>query len=214
MTNNIQEWNLDSISPSQAILNPTTIKYIHVYDFDNTIFYTPEPNRRIWTPSTFNFLQSSKNFFHGSWWTYPKILESTGKGIDIEEPRAWNGWWNEEVVQLVQESMADPYALCVLLTGRQKDRFGSLITRIVQSRNLTFDIMALKSGDFKDTLEFKSTFIKNLIDNYTNCKCFTIYEDRPHHVHYFRNLLQKIITEKKLSLYPSVIEVISQRVCK
>jgi len=33
------------------------------------------------------------------WWHDQRILAATGEGIEKEEPRAWEGWWNEQIVR-------------------------------------------------------------------------------------------------------------------
>ena len=43
-------------------------------------------------------LQNQDIFLNGGWWHDERILEATGEGVEKEEPRAWEGWWNEQVV--------------------------------------------------------------------------------------------------------------------
>ena len=92
------------------------IKALHVYDFDNTrellqacllsisrliltVFLSPLPNKQLWHGSTIGFLGQEDCLVNGGWWHDKNILEATGQGIEKEEPRAWEGWWNEEIVQ-------------------------------------------------------------------------------------------------------------------
>ena len=91
------------------------IKAIHIYDFDNTcelrrasssvtnlmniVFHSPLPNQKLWTGQTIGMLQSLEVFVNGSWWHDLNILGATGLGIEKEEPRAWEGWWNEQIVR-------------------------------------------------------------------------------------------------------------------
>lgn len=62
------------------------------------VFLSPLPNPQLWNGSTIGFLQAWESFANGGWWHDPNILSATGKGIEVEEPRAWNGWWNEQIV--------------------------------------------------------------------------------------------------------------------
>ena len=64
----------------------------------NTVFHSPLPNQKLWTGQTVGMLQSLDVFANGSWWHDPNILAATGQGIEKEEPRAWEGWWNEQIV--------------------------------------------------------------------------------------------------------------------
>ena len=44
------------------------------------------------------FLQTEDSFATGGWWHDPNILGATGKGLEVEEPRGWEGWWNDNIV--------------------------------------------------------------------------------------------------------------------
>lgn len=64
----------------------------------HVVFSSPLPNPQLWAGPTLGYLQSYECFAHGGWWHDPAILSATGEGLDIEEPRAWEGWWNEAIV--------------------------------------------------------------------------------------------------------------------
>ena len=63
-----------------------------------TVFATPLPNKQLWVGKTIGHLSNSDVFINGGWWHDSRILAATGEGIEIEEPKAWKGWWNEEIV--------------------------------------------------------------------------------------------------------------------
>ncbi|KAJ8132660.1 hypothetical protein O1611_g966 [Lasiodiplodia mahajangana] len=175
---------------------PDGINTIHVYDFDNTLFQTPLPNPKLWNSTTLGRLGSPDIFVNGGWWHDSRILAATGDGVEREEPRAWNGWWNEKVVELVQLSMKQKDALCVLLTGRSERGFSNLIKRIVTSKGLEFDMIGLKpdvgpnSERFSSTMLFKQAFLKTVMETYKQAQEIRIYEDRPKHVAGFREFLE------------------------
>jgi hypothetical protein len=122
-----------------------------------------------------------------------RILAATGAGVDVEEPRAWDGWWNERVVDLIQLSMQQKDALTVLLTGRGENNFGELLQRIVRSKGLEFDIICLKPAagpnnqKFSTTMSFKQVFLESLMETYRGAEEIRVYEDRINHVKQFRN---------------------------
>lgn len=122
-----------------------------------------------------------------------RILAATGAGVDVEEPRAWDGWWNERVVDLIQLSMQQKDALTVLLTGRGEGNFGELLQRIVRSKGLEFDIICLKPAagpnnqKFSSTMGFKQVFLETLMETYRAAEEIRVYEDRVGHVKQFRN---------------------------
>lgn len=166
-------------------LPPTTdVKSIHVYDFDNTLFASPLPNKQIWNGPTVGQLASPNLFVNGGWWHDSSILAATGEGADKEEPRGWKGWWNENIVSLVELSMQQKDALVVLLTGRSEQGFSELIKRIVRSRNLNFDMVCLKPSvgptgqKFNSTMEFKQALLKEIVYTYQEAEDIRIYEDR------------------------------------
>ncbi|KAK3376017.1 hypothetical protein B0T24DRAFT_572572 [Lasiosphaeria ovina] len=171
------------------------IKVIHVYDFDNTLFKTPLPNPKIWSGPTIGALANPECFINGGWWHDCRILASTGEGLAKEEPKAWNGWWNEKIVELVRLSMQQKDALCVLLTGRSESGFADLIKRMVSCKGLEFDLASLKPAvgpnnqPFATTMIFKQAFLEALMETYKQAEEIRIYEDRPKHVKGFREFL-------------------------
>ncbi|KAI1260288.1 hypothetical protein F5Y18DRAFT_406172 [Xylariaceae sp. FL1019] len=183
-----------SIQPSQL---PATdaISAIHIYDFDNTLFQTPLPNPKLWNPNTLGKLGNTDVFVNGGWWHDSRILAATGEGVEREEARAWNGWWNEKVVELVQLSMKQKDALTVLLTGRSVKGFSELVPRILKSKGLQFDMIGLKpvagpNGEsFSSTMLFKQAFLAAIMETYANATEIRIYEDRIRHVQGFRDFM-------------------------
>lgn len=119
------------------------------------------------------------------------ILQGIGAGMAVEERRAWAGWWNEEVVDLVRETMHDPRALGVLLTGRNKERFGNVLQCMFTAKGLKFDLVSLRTDEFKDTIQFKLACLNSLLEYYrSRCKAVYVYEDRAHHVSIFRDFYE------------------------
>ncbi|KAF3033794.1 hypothetical protein E8E12_000690 [Didymella heteroderae] len=169
------------------------IKAIHVYDFDNTLFASPLPNKQLWNSATIGQLGSPDMFMSGGWWHDASILGATGEGADKEEKRGWAGWWNEHIVTLVEQSMQQKDALNVLLTGRGESNFGDLIKRIVKSRQLDFDMVCLKPAigpagqKFRNTMEFKQELLKDIVYTYKDAEELRIYEDRVKHTKGFRD---------------------------
>lgn len=183
---------------SKEIPGVATVKSIHVYDFDNTLFCSPLPNPQLWNPSSIGLLQTYEVFASGGWWHDPTILAATGEGIEKEEPCGWEGWWNETVVDLVRTSMEQADVLTVLLTGRNETDFADLVNRICNAKQLDFDLVVLKpeagpSGQlFGSTLLFKQEFFKELSLTYKHADEIRIYEDRPKHVKGFREYFERL----------------------
>ncbi|KAJ4365787.1 hypothetical protein N0V83_008408 [Neocucurbitaria cava] len=185
----LKRWSCDD----KELPAVSDIKSIHIYDFDNTLFASPLPNKQLWSPPTIGQLCAPDMFLNGGWWHDSGILAATGEGLEKEEPRAWAGWWNEDIVTLVEASMAQKDALSVLLTGRGEANFGELIKRIARSRKLAFDMVCLKPAigpagqKFRSTMEFKQELLKDIVYTYKDAESLKIYEDRVKHTKGFRD---------------------------
>jgi len=174
------------------------VKAIHVYDFDNTLFATPLPNELIWNSTAVGRLAQPDYFVGGGWWHDPGILAATGEGVEIEEQRGFAEWWNEDVVKAARQSIASEETLTVLLTGRAEAKFQELISRILRSRGLIFDLVCLKptvtptNVQVTSTMHYKSELTKSLVYTYKRAQTIRIWEDRPNHVKKFRNLFAEV----------------------
>lgn len=168
--NALRAW---SVIEGKKLPEREAIRAIHVYDFDNTLFTSPLPNPKIWHSQTLGNLQQPKWIMNGGWWHDHRILSATGKGLEEEEKTAWQGWWNEHIVQLVQLSMQQKDVLKVLMTGRKVAGFAPLIQRMVKSKGLEFDLIVLKpevmpSGQEPETtVTYKCVFLQEMLDTYT-----------------------------------------------
>jgi hypothetical protein len=176
----LKRWSCDDKELPAA----ADVKAIHVYDFDNTLFASPLPNKQIWNQGTLGQLMAPDMFVSGGWWHDSSILAATGEGEEKEEARAWQGWWNEQIVSLVELSMEQKDALNVLLTGRSEHGFADLVKRMVRSKKLNFDMVCLKPSvgpagqKFKSTMQFKQELLKDIVYTYKDAEEIRIYEDR------------------------------------
>lgn len=136
---------------------------------------------------------NEKALVNGGWFHDNAILGSTGEGIEREEPKAWTGWWNEQVAKLCELSYEQEDAFSVLLTGRGEARFADLIKRMLKSKGLSFDMICLKPAagpanqSFRSTMNFKQILLTDIVNTYHEAEEIKIYEDRPGHVAQFRD---------------------------
>ncbi len=157
------------------------------------MFNSPLPNPKLWNGPSIGFLQSQDTLATGGWWHDSRILAATGDGAAKEEPRAWEGWWNERIVELIRLSMQQKDALTVLLTGRAEHAFSALLKKMVASKGLDFDIIALKPAagpegqKFGSTMRFKQIFLECLVETYKDAEEIRVYEDRVKHTKDFRS---------------------------
>jgi hypothetical protein len=187
----LAQWSCSSRPPPPI----ESIREIHIYDFDNTLFKTPMPNRALWSDRVQGFLHNPDLFLAGGWWHNPSILEATGSGMEIEEKRAWDGWWNEKVVDLARISIDQEDVLAILLTGRHEARFADIIRRIAKSKSLDFDMVCLKKDEgpageiFRTTMAYKQMLINDTLETYLDATEVRIYEDRKKHAENFKVFL-------------------------
>ena len=134
----------------------------------------------------------------------------------MEEPRAWDGWWNESVVELVRLSMQQNDVLSVLLTGRSETGFSDLLRRMVKSKGLHFDMIVLKpvvgpNGErFSTTMQFKQRFLTVILETYKHATEISVYEDRVKHVKQFDEFLRSYslrLSAPRSALKSSVVHV-------
>jgi hypothetical protein len=91
---------------------------------------------------------------------------------------------NFQKLRLVRMSMEQKDALTVLLTGRSEAGFADVIKRMVASQKLEFDLIGLKpevgphGQRFSSTIEFKRTFLEDLVLTYEQAEEIRVYEDR------------------------------------
>lgn len=97
------------------------------------------------------------------------------------------------MVQTAKRSFEDPDVLTVLLTGRST-AYIDLITRILESKDLHFDLVVLKPkkgrGESNSTLTFKYSFIDAILHLGESIDEVDIYEDRAPHRDAFENYLK------------------------
>jgi HAD domain family 1 in Swiss Army Knife RNA repair proteins len=122
----------------------------------------------------------------------PRILAATGQGVAVESKRAWKGYWNEKLVRTCKQLFNDPEVLTVLLTGRST-LYVDIVNKILDSRNLLFDLVVLKPkrarGELISTLTFKYAFIDDVLRLGESIDVVEVYEDRAPHRDAFERYL-------------------------
>lgn len=211
--------NNDSTLNIQSEQTPLVI---NIFDFDGTLFSSPEPNSAIWEGRLVGLLKNENIIFKG--WYQDRRSLSFGPQ---EMQNGLENRWNNKLVNIVKRSMRDENTLTVLLTGRNYDEFHELITNMVERKGMRFDVMGFKptnniidwqkyyktniigkigrdmyeelimnqtiTGTQKlKTKEFKMNFIKDLISHHPPPISINIWEDRPNHFKAFETYLEKL----------------------
>lgn len=200
-------WDCSNISSS-----PSTekIRKLHIYDFDNTIFKSPGPNPSLYNDQSIGVLRNKDMLHGGGWWCNPLVLRNVGQGWSIESERQWEGFWNEEILELIEESNNDEDTLTVVMTGRKKKLFAGILLDLLESKEVRFDGLVLKNGEFDSTIEFKTQVIADLLNKY-EIEELIIYDDRKSQLNGFQEFLNEFINTNRLnnliySLIPVFLE--------
>lgn len=183
---------------------PSDIKRLHIYDFDNTLYKSPGPNRILYTNQTYGKLLGGSNGAMDSWWSNPAFLNESFKESIAQQG---TDYWNDTIVNLARDSYVDPKTVSIVLTGRTEEKFSELVQKMLavtrklkyepQPRDdsadlLKFNAVCLKKrdaglGTYKHTFDAKVTCIQSFIDNYPNLQEITIYDDRAKQVGLFKS---------------------------
>ncbi|CDH08515.1 uncharacterized protein ZBAI_00297 [Zygosaccharomyces bailii ISA1307] len=172
------------------------IKCIHIYDFDNTLYLSPQPNRQLYTQELLASLYGGTILGGRDWWSEPRFLEKsfaemleTPKGSSREE------FWNEEMLSLAKASFKDKDTVSIILTGRKEELFAKLFEETLQACEvLYFNAVCLKrAGVGQNTMDYKSAVIGDLIDQYEgSLEEITLYDDRISQVNKLSKFLQTL----------------------
>ncbi|GES86972.1 tat pathway signal sequence [Rhizophagus clarus] len=211
--------NVQNTDITQSIQSEKTPLVINIFDFDGTLFSSPEPNPAIWENKLVGHLKNENVIFKG--WYQDRRSLSFGNQDRL------NNRWNYKLVNIVKNSMKAENTLTVLLTGRNYDEFHELITEMVERKGMRFDVMGFKptnniidwrlyykpniiekigrdmyeklimnqtiTGTQKlTTKEFKMHFIGDLISHHPPPISINIWEDRPNHFFAFEAYLEKL----------------------
>ncbi|KAF2077196.1 hypothetical protein CYY_001517 [Polysphondylium violaceum] len=173
---------------------------LYIYDFDGTLFKSPEPNPSLWHTSLLGKINGMPQENGLGWFQETMTLDEPY----VPSNPSREEWFNENVLSDALKHIQDENNIVCLLTGRT-ELYRDIINRILKSVNLNFHHVGLKPINIpnvarESTMDFKKKFILNLLnEEYKNkIKTVTIYEDRPKHVEAFTKFLEGL---KQLSKF-------------
>lgn len=166
---------------------------IHLFDFDGTLFRSPQP---------------PDGWSGKSWWAYPGSLEPP---CVPESPGA--DWWVSSTVAQARQSISDPDVWAVLATGRKEPVFRWRIPELLKDGGLSFDEVHLTTGG--DTLSFKKLLLLKLLRRFPFVDRVRVWDDRMSHISEFQAMLEQIgidfeITTVRATAMPVGCEVSPQ----
>lgn len=172
-----------------------------IFDFDSTLFYSPLLSPTIWHPTLVGAL-TTEGLCGPGWW---RDIKSLQLGADVEQTR-WQGYWNPGVMVEVRAALADPKTLTVLLTGRRVHPFYDLVSKMIKSQGLEFDMVCLRpdpeephgASVFDSTMDYKLSFLLHLLHTLPTIQSVDMWDDRPPHVRRFQAFLDQLCSDQGL----------------
>jgi len=146
---------------------------IHLYDFDGTLFRSPED------PDWWDNV-SSKN-----WWSHSFSLDEPCV------PRQPKGdWWIHRTVNEAKQSISDPNVWAVLCTGRKERTHSRFrVPELLKMKGLNFDEVHLSPGG--STKSYKIGVLNRLLAQHPTVDTIHIWEDRPDNMKAMVSLITK-----------------------
>lgn len=143
--------------------NAKEISTLCVFDFDGTLFRSPEPPKD----------------FKGNWHA---SKESLGEPNVPEIPQ--EQWWFKTTVGAAESAIADEDTYTIMMTGRMDRNFHDRILQLLHQQSLEFnDVFLNDSGG--DTVDFKVSKINKFIKKFPNLKKLEMWEDKQEHIQQF-----------------------------
>jgi len=157
MNRYLQKWNdiVESVIPKKTAKDFKKIKTLAVFDFDKTLFRSPDAPKG----------------HKGNW--HIKIDSLTPPQVS-EKPK--DDMWNMSIVSKAKELIDREDVYCIMLTGRVDNIFEDRINQLLLQKELVFDIVRLNEFG-GDTVEFKVSAIKSLIDKMPNLERLKMWDD-------------------------------------
>ena len=145
------------------------VKKISIFDFDGTLFASPE--KPDWWP------------MHG----FGSKLQTLSPPYVPEHPTG--DWWSIGNVSVARREIGRSDVHTVLLTGRLKT-FESRIKDMLDSAGLEFDEYHFCPGG--NTLKFKLSVIEDLLEKFPTVDFVEMWEDKPEHIGPFEEKLTQL----------------------
>lgn len=128
---------------------------LSVFDFDHTLFKSPEPPKG----------------YSGNW----HIKKDSLSPPAVPEVPGTE-FWNLDVVTAAKKELASNHSYTILLTGRVDKFFRDRIEQLLSQQNLNFKQVGLNSFG-GDTVDFKVAEIKKVLSKYPSIKNIEMWDD-------------------------------------
>lgn len=202
---------LETLGPAESKIERdkiSSVKKIHIYDFDKCLLKTPEPNPLLFRKSGIELLESQQ-LTGGGWWMDTRVLQLL-LNDDYCDQQMWEEkWWNRSLVDLAKQSFEDQDAFSVLISNRGHDDFQSLIKQLLARRQLYFDGYLLQrkfSGHYnRSILEYKINMVLGLVSNFPAVEQIITYESNIKHGDKIRQAIEAYCLENKRDIFVNIV---------
>ncbi|KAI9596520.1 hypothetical protein BDF19DRAFT_437696 [Syncephalis fuscata] len=171
----------------------SSIKYIKVFDFDNTLFRSPLPSPHLWHNNLIGKLMSPEVGWFKNIKTLSEPYVVCKERTDESSATASNqtSWFSSKILQEARDAIAAPDTCAILLTGRSRDIYYFRIKELLIGQDLHFDAIILREYHslLPSTMQFKQYVIRYLLELLKCAREVTIWEDRNQHVRQFQNYM-------------------------
>ena len=161
------------------------IDRVAVFDFDWTLFASPQP------PAHYTEI---------TWWS---SLDSLGSPCVPQSPGS--EWWNQSVVDAARRAIQDPATYTVFLTGREADIFEARVFELLDDVGLVFDVAELDPLLDPSTDEWKSDRILRIANRFDPSR-IDIYDD----VEAFLDFYVEMLEMHDFWVVPHLIDTVPQ----
>lgn len=165
------------------------ITRIAVFDFDKTLFLTPDREEALERYKQFTGI----DWPHKGWWSREESLDTSMFSIPVIE----------SVLADYQAEATKDNTLLVLLTGRIQ-RLSTHVEKILDIYNIKFD--EYHYNNTHSTLDFKLSVLDDLLEYYPNATSIHCWEDRLEYMPHFLEWGEKQKINFKLTEVKPIIK--------
>ena len=172
--------------------NENMIIRLTVFDFDGTLFRSPE----------------EPEGYKGNWWASKASLDKPNVPENPDRSH-----WFKDTITAAREAIDNKKTFSMLLSGRMEKNFGDRIEELLDQQGITFNYVKLNDSG-QDTVKFKIKEIKKVLQDYPKINLIEIWDDKSEHLSQFQAALEmdqtkvvthhveKVIDESKKSKSP------------
>lgn len=143
---------------------------LHAYDFDGTLFRSPEPPD--WWPEK-----------DGDWFAHPVSLD-----VPCLPERPGADWWIGSTVAAAKASISNPDVYAICMTGRTEKVFRWRIPELLKHGGLDFDEVHLNPG--MSTKAYKSRILYGILNRYPSIDRVELWDNEADKIEFYVRFIE------------------------